>query len=174
MKDYTRFIQTKDKYIKNYEITNDRIIVNTIRDKKTKQNTYSITSSKIKDCEQKLINQYHELIHKQGAILQYKIDIKQAICFITAMLLCIAGAITSDFSDALGMIIAGSGALTIFINAIENYIYTKKFTFKIKMYQDYLKKRAVLEKAISQDKINITLLSSKSQEKIRNNIKLKD
>lgn len=173
MDDYSKFIKDPSCFIKSYKIKNGEIKVNTKIRKKIKKHTYKATKSKIKYYENILEKQYKEIIDNKEEILQSKIDIRMGIYFVIAMILCISSAISSEFSDILGMFLCGTSIFSLIISALDNVIYTKKFKSKMKIYDIFLKERKNIEKTYELGQINIKSLSNKASENIKYNKELK-
>ena len=171
MDDYSKFISNPSEFLIGYKIKNGEIIVNT---KKRKIQKYKATKSKIKYYENILEKQYQTIISNQDKILQSKIDVRMAVYSVIAMILCISSALSSEFSDILGMFLCGTSIFSLIICALDNVIYTRKFKSKMKIYADFLNKRNNIEKTFELDKTVIEKLSNESIKNIRYNMELKE
>jgi len=169
MKNFLKFTNNPFKFETNYYLEDNDIIVTT----DDTQYRRAITRTRIKYYESILEKQYKRLIDNQDEILQKKTDIKTTIYCLLAMSLCILSALSSEFSEILGMSLCGTSIATFIIAAIDNAIYSYVFKSKIKIYEVFLQERKSIETQVEIDKTIINHLSNKSTNILKHNQKLK-
>jgi len=167
MKDYSLFFKKPAGFITKYEIENNEILVYTSKTKKGEPHRYPNTEKWRKYFEERLENQYTEVIEHQDEIIEY--NRKRKSILYKALLGIFAGlyAISLIFTNGptiLGTIVAIAsftltyGTVKLIAKAGEN-----KFKTELKEYEKYLNERQNMEEKLTTDKNLTSYLSEKTQ-----------
>lgn len=174
MNDYSKYVNIPEDFILSYEVENDGITIKTKENPKGDKDKPPVTKNNIKECENKLKDQYITLIQKQEKILQENIDKRIKIVSLLAIVLTVICILTSEFSDLLGMIFCGMAVSTTIIGSICTVLYQKIFKSEITTYKKFLTERKEIEQTNQIDKSITQNLSKPTREILRTNHKLKN
>ena len=174
MDDYSKYIETPSEFIRDYQIKDEQIIVHTNKTKKRQPHIYKASKTKIKHYESRLEQQYKKLILKREDIIESRRDIKDIVYMSIAMTLCVLSAVSSDFSELLGMFLCGTGIFALILSAIDNAIFSYIFTSKVKLYELFLQERKKLEKDYESKPEIISQTNKRTLKIISHNQSLKD
>lgn len=171
MKDYSLFYKKPAGFITNYKIENKEILVYTAKTKKGEPHRYPATEQWINHFEERLMNQYIEIIKHQDQIIEYNKKRKSILykaLFGTFLALYLISLIFTNGPTIAGTVLAiTSYAITHSIFKLIAKKQEKKFKSELKEYEQYINEREEIEKRLTKDKNITSYLSEKTQSEIK-------
>ena len=174
MNNYFKNISSPKEFILDYEINNNEIIVNIIKNKKRIKRKIKLTKQNIQECESKLEKQYKDVISKQELIVDKQKDRKNDKYMVISIIICILSAIAAEFIEPLGMFLCAASILTLIINQIDIKIYNHNLYKRFKVYSDFLKIKTNLETVYQKKPEIIQTIDKKTKQLIEKNVELKE
>lgn len=178
MKDYSLFYKKPSGFITNYKIENKEILVYTAKTKKGKPHRYPATEQWKKHFEERLMNQYVEVINHQDEIIQYNRNRKKILYRALLVVFAALYAISLIFTGGptfIGTLMAiASFGLTYSAFKLIAKVKENKFKAEIKEYEKYISERQQIEERLTRDKNITSYLSGKTKSTIKEREKLKN
>lgn len=170
MKDYSKFMESSESFILNYEVDGDEIKVNFANTDSKKPNIYKATKEKISEIEKRIEKQYWILINNYKEMTNVKnIQKNKKISKIAGLIGPVVGIIFAILTKTTVLAAMGIGiSLVSFAACSIANLKIKKTEEKINTYKSYLENKDSLLQATKDDKNITRYLSESGQTKLQN------